>query len=348
MFSYQTTRRHSGFTLVELLFVISIIAVLASMMVGVMRGARTDANIAATKARTSLIERILLEEFENYEVRRLPIALNILQKYVEDHPNGAVDSDGDDATYVQLKNLRRRIIADLINCEMPRPIYDSINDEFLVNPDLGVFPSTEPSIDSPGPNFNLGFLAWLNTVYPNPIDIDDDGTDDYPPLANLLTAVTSGATADWWQYNPANPAYAGPDPTNRPGLGFNLPGEHLYQILSRIQYQGTTAIDSLGNQAVGDTDNDGYLEVIDAWGDALEMRIFQVGIDDTDPSYSDLTKGRNQDVFVDLVTDWTYRNPVNNPFRIPQGFVTLNPAISRPIDDIRVEVVSINTRDLQQ
>jgi len=102
----RLTGRHlrHGFTLVELLLVIMVMAVLAAMSWGVMRSATEDAKVAATRARIAQIEAMLQIEFDNYEVRRLPIT------------QAEMDSVG--GNRVALRDLRRRKLAQIIKDEM--------------------------------------------------------------------------------------------------------------------------------------------------------------------------------------------------------------------------------------
>ena len=349
MSTFQTTRTRStrsAFTLMELLLVISIIAVLAGMLIGVMDGARKDANIAATKSRAQIIDRILLEQIEEFQGRRLPFLLSDLETFVAANPT--VPSDP--RPYVQLKHLRRRIVAEIINAEFPRAYIDG-SGNLAPNPDMGFFPSVEPSVDGPAP-YDRGFEDWCNTLYPNP---NSFGVRLVDYLA--LPQFQSAASGYWGRFNPSHPDF---DTTNTGIL--ELPGEYLYQILSRIQFQGTTALDALGNQAIGDSDGDGFLEIVDAWGTPMEMRIFQIGIRENDPTF--LAGEHAQDIFIsrgqneilpENRLDWNDRNPTRidprtgaeNVFRFPLGWVSLNTSIPRSLDQIRVEIVSSNIRDLQ-
>ena len=61
-----------GFTLVELLFVIAIIAVLGALSAGILGKARKDAQISATQSRITQIEAIMQTVMEDFEVRRMP------------------------------------------------------------------------------------------------------------------------------------------------------------------------------------------------------------------------------------------------------------------------------------
>ena len=118
----------AAFTLVELLLVVAIIAILASLGVGLMSQAQQDAAVAATRSRISLIEKILETELEEYEVRRSPIAIRDLQALI---PSTSLTDTT--RTLLHVRQLRRMIIADLIRVQMP--------DGSQANPDLALFPS---------------------------------------------------------------------------------------------------------------------------------------------------------------------------------------------------------------
>jgi prepilin-type N-terminal cleavage/methylation domain-containing protein len=70
--SNQRSLSRQGFTLVELLLVISIIAVLSTLTVGLLLSAREDAAAARTRSLMNRCEMILRARLENYEERNLP------------------------------------------------------------------------------------------------------------------------------------------------------------------------------------------------------------------------------------------------------------------------------------
>ena len=107
----QAGSDRTAFTLVELLLVVSIIAILASLAVGVMAQAQNDAAIAATRSRMTLIEKILEIELENYEVRRSPVSFAGIGGLI----GASTLTPGN--TLLHAKNLKRMIIADLIRAE---------------------------------------------------------------------------------------------------------------------------------------------------------------------------------------------------------------------------------------
>ncbi len=300
------TFARTGFTLIELLLVIAILAVMATMSLAVMRGATEDAKVAAAQSRITKIESLVRLQLEQYEVRRLPISTSLLRDYVVAN---AITMPTPVPTLVQLRNLRRRIIADLISAEMPRPLYSA--GVFSVNPDLGLFPTTQPSIDAPA-GYGGGFGPWLDVHYPNPVPLVGGTT-----LRQRLTALKPAGVNTWAAFNG--------------NANFNLPGEYLYEILKRIDSDGSSGIEGLGNAAVGDFDGDSVPEIVDAWGESMQLRILQVIGTETAPQ---------TDLWNDTATNWNLEETTGPTTGLPVGFSTLNAVIPRELDQIRVHIVS--------
>jgi prepilin-type N-terminal cleavage/methylation domain-containing protein len=282
-------RQRGGFTLVELLLVIAIMGVLTTMALAFMRSVNEQARVSATQARIKKIEAILNAELERYEVRRLPISRQEFEDLLLVNEAGIPRN-------IQLNNLRKRLIQDLINCELPRPIFNG--GVFSRNPDLGHFPSNEPPIGSA-----TGFKDWLNDNYSNPTGFGDV----------LSNRTLSAAVLSW-----SDPSLSG---------NFELPGEYLYQILRRIDFDGVPAIESLGSSSFADTNGNGLLELVDAWGEPLLWLILQVDVVD---------RNVTEEKLQDLPTDWTQRDSDG----MPVGYTFLNPIIPRDLQQIRITVFS--------
>lgn len=286
--SRKKTQRPSGFTLTELLLVITIMAVMATMTLGVMRGATEDAKEAATRSRIRQIEAMLQIELENYEVRRLPVSIATLKGYAGTGSSGQLK---------RVRDLKRQMLADIIKAEMPQAfqIRNAGPPEtfpYVNNPDLSSFPTnqTYPLKDEAGP----GFGDWLDT--------------NYSGLRGALASVRPAGAQHFAKFSG--------------DAKFDLPGEYLYEILSRIDHDGVSGVESLGTPAIADSDADDYPEVVDAWDQPLELRVLQVDVD----------AGGN-----DLPVDWTNRDPVT---LMPQGYTYLNPTVPRDIEKIRFQVIS--------
>ena len=233
----------SAFTLIELLLVISIIAVLGSLAVGVIESSQEDSRVAATQARVQMIEKLMEVELEDYEVKRSPIPFNNIGNIVativaRGEWNGAAAN-----LRLHARNLKRMITLDLIRAEMPD--FQDGN-----SGDLGQFPT---------PRFLRYLVDDLKLTTGNGGDID-----------TIVRAAYQGhTTASVLRWNNWSGAIAaGTDSTANSA-------EVLYRILSDLDVDGTSGIDLLGNPAVGDSDEDGVLEVVDAWGGPLRFEFLQ-------------------------------------------------------------------------
>ena len=66
-------KRLSGFTLIELLVTITIIGILAGISLGAIRYARIATAEAKTKATIAKLNALVMQRYESYMTRRVPI-----------------------------------------------------------------------------------------------------------------------------------------------------------------------------------------------------------------------------------------------------------------------------------
>ena len=241
--SPRASLRRSAFTIIELLLVIAIVAVLGSLAVGVIESAQQDARVSATQARVQMIEKLMEVELEDYEVRRSPLPFNnigalVARIVLRMEWNGAPAN-----LRLHAKNLKRMITLDLIRAEMP-----DFQDGNSAN--LGQFPT---------PRFIRYLTEDLKLTEGSGGDID-----------TIVRAAYQGHTTAnvfrWTSWQGANAANSDPSANS---------AEVLYRILSDLDVDGTNGIDVLGAPAVGDTDGDGFLEIVDAWGEPLRFDFHQ-------------------------------------------------------------------------
>ena len=235
--------RHArgGFTLVELLLVIAIIAVLSTMAVGIIASSQRDARVAATRSRVNIIDRIIQSELENYEFRRSPVPERVLIALTNQltDPNGITRWDRN-RFLIHFRNLRRMINADLIRTEMPSGL-GKINN-------LGIFPSAE-------------LTAYLDSVGVSVAD---------------LARFRPAGVRRWanWNFGDDNARIMGSQSQIDEQIRSDS-AEILYQLLGQIEFNGTSARDALGSSAFGDPDGDDQLEVVDAFGDPIGFQLLQ-------------------------------------------------------------------------
>jgi len=251
-----TASGRTAFTLVELLLVIMIIAILASLGVGVMAQAQEDAAVAATRSRMSMIQKILEIELEDYEVRRSPVPFAAFGSLI----SGSSLNVSAGQTLLHAKNLKRMIIADLIRAEMP--------DGSRSGDELSLFPS-DTLLDFFDDDLGISrdeALPWFPVNY----TVGNEQT-----FTSRLPLVSGWSTWSAYQTFPAANADQARDGIDLEAVD---KAELLYQILLNIDIDGVPAIDQLSSQAIGDTDGDGTFEVLDAWGEPLYLQWQQEGM----------------------------------------------------------------------
>lgn len=247
----------SAFTLIELLLVISIVAVLGSLAVGVIGSAQEDARIAASRARVTLIQKAMEVELEDYEVRRSPIPFSAIGALTSAVPNNVWEgsAQGDPNFLLHAKNLKRMIVADLIRSEFP-------SGRLGAPVRLGKFPSQT-------------LLQYMvNTLQLNPQLVNSDFNTSF---FHRVQPANVSRWARWGGFEDPSYLPANINDANQDQLAqlFADSSEVLYGVLSQLEFDGTNVIDSLGTAAIGDTDGDGFSEIIDAFGQPMAFEFHQ-------------------------------------------------------------------------
>ena len=198
--------QRNAFTLVELLVVISIVALLSTLMLGALYTAQDAAKAQKTRSTIAKLNTLIMERYESYKTRRVPITI----------PRGTLKPD---AARIKLIALR-----DLMRLEMPERISDIQDDP--INP---LNPSPNLVAGVPVPAVTQAYRRRLATAFAA------------KPLGNP-------------NLDPTRFAYK------------NQGAECLYMIVKYGLGDEDSPLDQFQQSEIGDTDGNGLLEFLDAWG----------------------------------------------------------------------------------
>ena len=267
-----------GFTLVEVLVVMIILATMGGMVVAAVQGVSRTARERGTKSIIAAIDAVIQEHYESYKYRPLPVEIPDLFR-----PTGATTSSGEveigfDALASEAARVRLMMIRDLQRMELP----DRLSDVYGAT-------STSPTLRAA-----VSPVLADNSVTGNGNIIRSR---DRPDERRMLTV-------SWYTGGDNVPARVAayvdrmpPSPTVE-----NQGAECLYLIMSTSFVAGTPAINSIPNANIGDTDGDGLNEILDGWGQPLEFIRWPVGYLDSEG----LINTNNPDEFDLFKVDYAY------------------------------------------
>jgi prepilin-type N-terminal cleavage/methylation domain-containing protein len=269
-----------GFTLVELLVVISIIGILMAIVVGAIRGANQDTLVAKTRGTIAKIDSILNDRYTEYASMSLSFAtdsfldsslntvanptsaafrrvshfpverLGTISTQLAFDPNwNALLRPGYAFTQVPPPNLlkdRVRLAAtrDMMRMEMPDCLGDLIRT-----------PGTLTLL-----NQRASVPLYTGFTYRN-------GTATLPVVMQLQTPGRFGRIYEKLSNVPSGVDWS----------ASNFNAELLYLIIEDSTLNNSSAIEAFGNSEIGDVDNDGLFELLDAWGKPIRWLRWPAG-----------------------------------------------------------------------
>ena len=256
----------------------------------------------------------------------------IMQTVIEDQevrrlPGNLADFVGTGrGARTRARNLNRRVAAALLLAEFPVAQIDA-NGEFIPNPELG---RLAPVSSPPNPDLMVNFRGWAENEFSN-------------AMFTQYLINTQTAEMRFWE------SFVG-DPD------LKEPGEYLYLILSRIDIGGISALESLGPNVVGNPDGDGHPDIVDAFGDSMQLRIVQVAVADTalpgndiwtDVPDSQINWQQHNELSIAVGPDGLENTSDDLVVNIPRGYQFLDPVIPRSLGKIRFQVVSPNLEEFE-
>lgn len=202
--------RRNGFTLVELLITVSIIAIMASMALFAMFQAQQTAKEHRTRALIAKLNSIIMRRYDEYRTRRVPFSFPDLQ-----------DTTRQVEYNREIARARIDCLRDLMRMEMP----DRWSDVS----------------DGPVTPYPHGYPASMMAAYAGTI------------------ARPSASTSYYAKWSAGAPSTT------------NQGAECLYMIVMDAMAQEGDSRDTFKSSDFLDTDDDGYPEFVDAWGQPIEF-----------------------------------------------------------------------------
>jgi prepilin-type N-terminal cleavage/methylation domain-containing protein len=246
---YRTKNRQfaNGFTLVELLVVISIMGFIGGMFAIAYRGAQQESNTQKTRSTIEKISRIVVSAYEDYTAEPLAIAYNQLWDDMTWMNWTFVNTNPAERARSRIQRVDRTAllyVRDRIRLEMPDHPDDIKWTRARTNAISGSGIDPDSIIRTVVGGCRGEISLVVNTALPTrairlmrKLSVIDNGSSYYRPIVD-------------WEVTNAN-------------------AELLFAIVEDATADGATALEAFGVSEIGDTDGDGLKEFIDAWGNPI-------------------------------------------------------------------------------
>lgn len=286
-------RFRQGFTLIELLVSISIIGIMAGMVLFALAGAQTDARVARTRGTIQKINEIVLQKWEEYRYK--PVDIRMPSVYTTPFPG--VNPPSYPVSAREMARLRTLILRDSMRMEMPDRITDLLYEPTQYTFAYRTAPANAPQatrIERAIPNgFGLIYEALRGQI----LALKQQGHPTWTSGFGLSALTSSGSMPAGLTVG----RFTSDTTTDANWQAAVQSGELLYLLVATSQFGGSSALEYFRPSEVGDPDEDGLLEFVDAWGESIAWIRWPAGYP------GDLVRYADDDAMDPLKTDWRYR-----------------------------------------
>lgn len=256
-------RSRHGFTLLELLTVIAVIATLTSITLLVMNGITDNALREATKTTVQKINGLLQQRIESFDRafknKRREAAIRNVRVVLENEISGAIGApvslEDESAVGILAKKYEFRFqfpqrVQDRIDAKLYVPEFDNV---IYRDPSENVAPGLPTSLYE-----NIAFPVARTQL------ITETGGNPSPSEVNVRV------NANWANHDRSTES-----------------AELLYFALLRSENFGSSvaSADQFSSTEITDTDNDGLPEFVDAWGNPLQFYRWPTRLVDPDSPF---------------------------------------------------------------
>ena len=276
MLNNRNVQKH-GFTLIELLTVISLIALMSGMFLVAYRGAAQESSIQKTRSTLQKISEVLnarMDEYANY-----PMALRLTDG--SSLPANVMSWNASQDTVAVLKERARLLaIRDIIRMEMPDHPDDIKYTSFWRGGRSGAAFNTFLELNLPG-SFPTGLGDTVASATPGYL-VKNALTARAKSIMTKLSMLEASPSTN---RVPLEAVIRGvPTPWDKT----NANAELLFLIVEGSDLNGSSATELFGKSEVGDTDEDGLNEFLDAFGSPIRWIRWPAGAEGATRYYPDM------------------------------------------------------------
>jgi len=305
----KLSKARHGFTLVEIMVVLMIISIMGGMVLAAIGNVTTTAKLARTKTILAAVDAVIQEQYDSYQHRPLPVEIPDL---FNPSSRGPVEV-GLEVLPDELARVRLMMIRDLQRMEMPDRFGDIIAGpsalSAMASP-VVVDPSTNEivSVRNDYTRRKRLSVGWYGSGRPGATarELSDNVPSKlaaYRDRAQVRDSVTGNIFTLSQALSSGNAALVD-------RVLENQSAECLYLIVATTFLGGTPAIDAIPATSIGDTDDDGLLEILDGWDEPLAFIRWPTGYTDIRKTLSErLVEYQTADTFDGFQSDFAYYVP---------------------------------------